>query len=75
MAKPALKAEFDRMPADEQIRLVQDLWDTIAERPASVPVPDWHYEELERRVADHQRDPTDVVTLDELKAKLIRSTE
>jgi putative addiction module component (TIGR02574 family) len=33
----------------ERIQLVADLWDSIAQEDAPLPVPDWKREELRRR--------------------------
>jgi len=48
---------FDDLAIDEQIEYVQALWDRIAARQDQVPVPDWHREEIERRVAAFDADP------------------
>ena len=44
--------EILRLPPDEQIKLVGDVWDRIAASPEAVPVPEWHRAELDRRLAD-----------------------
>ena len=38
------------LPVSERLRLVEAVWDSIAAEAASVPVPDWHREELDRRL-------------------------
>ena len=73
MVQPALKEEFDQMPATEQIRLVQDLWDQITDRPWDVPIPKWHEEELKQRLDEHQCNPEDVVSLETIKSRLRRT--
>lgn len=38
------------LPIDERIRLVEDLWDSIAEDQEEVPVPESHKRELDARL-------------------------
>ena len=52
MTREALLAEILRLSPEERIDLLGDAWDAIAASPAEVPVPEWHLEELERRLAD-----------------------
>jgi putative addiction module component (TIGR02574 family) len=48
-----LDAEISRLSPAEKILLVEELWDQIASASPSLPVPDSHPEELDRRlVAD-----------------------
>lgn len=51
MTKQALMEEIRRLSIEERIELLGDAWDEIAESD-SVPVPEWHLTELERRLAD-----------------------
>ncbi len=50
-------AGFDDLPIDQQIDYVQTLWDRIAANKDRVPVPAWHREILEERLAEHEADP------------------
>ncbi|MFT6377241.1 MAG: putative addiction module component (TIGR02574 family) [bacterium] len=65
--------DFDQMAPSEQIALVQNLWDQIAERAATVPVPPSHLAELARRAIEHDQSPDDVLSWDEVKANMGRS--
>lgn len=64
---------FEQMSPAERILYVQDLWDRIAERPADVPVSDEMKQELDRRMAEHQSDPSSSVpwetVLERLRAR------
>ena len=51
MTKQALLAEILRLPPEERIALLGEAWDAIAATPADVPIPEWHVQELERRLA------------------------
>jgi putative addiction module component (TIGR02574 family) len=52
MTKQALLSEILRLPPEERIELLGEAWDTIAASPEDVPIPEWHVDELERRLAE-----------------------
>ena len=56
-----------QLSADEQLELVEALWDDLAERNA-VPLPTAAQKlELERRLVEHEANPDDSVSWDEVK--------
>jgi len=52
MTKQALLSEILRLPPEERIELLGEAWDAIAASPEDVPIPAWHVDELERRLAE-----------------------
>ncbi len=46
------QADIDAMPIDTKLALVEAIWDSIATSPEAVPVPQWHKDILDRRLAD-----------------------
>ena len=66
MSKPARTELRDRivsmatnlklLPIDEKLRLVQDLWESIAADASSVPVNPDHLKEVEERLAKYRID-------------------
>ena len=58
MAPKALLDEILRLPPDERLRLVEDIWDSLAQTSDRLPVPDWHRTELDRRLADRTEQAT-----------------
>ena len=47
-----MKAEFApifKLGRAERLQLVEDLWDSIVEEDAQLPVPEWKREELRQR--------------------------
>ncbi len=50
-------ADVLRLPVAERIRLVEEIWDSIAEVPDAVPLTDAQRRELDRRLAAYRRDP------------------
>lgn len=41
---------FDDLTVDQKLDYLQSLWDRIAAKPDSVPVPDWHLDLIEERL-------------------------
>lgn len=52
MTREALLAEILRLSPEERIDLLGDAWDAIAASPSEVPVPQWHLDELKKRLSD-----------------------
>lgn len=63
--------EVLRLPPDQRLRLVEDIWASLAAAPADVPVPDWHRELLDDRLADPGERATR--TWDEVRANARRA--
>ena len=62
--------ELDGLSTPEKILLVEDRWDSIASDPSSVPVPQSHKDELDRRLRRHKAEPGSLLSLDELQARI-----
>ena len=61
---------FTDLPVEEQIDYVQALWDVIAAHPGEVPVPGWHREILDERLAEYEAHPDEGVSWEEFRAEL-----
>ena len=61
---------FKLSPA-ERIQLAEDLWDSVAADPQSLPpLTEEQIAEIERRLAEHTRDPSSSISWEELRARL-----
>jgi putative addiction module component (TIGR02574 family) len=69
MQRAELWSELMKLTPAERIELAQDLWDSIAQNELP-PLTDDEKEELDRRYAEHLRDPSTAITWEELKARL-----
>ena len=58
---------IERLSIAERLRLVEDLWDSIA---ADTPLTDAQRNELDRRLADHEANPDDVVSWEEVQSSI-----
>ena len=52
----------------ERLQLVEDLWDSIVQEEADLPVPDWKRDELRRRKERFLKHPSSGRTWDQVKA-------
>ena len=59
---------IDRLSVDDRLALVHEIWDSIAAEPRNTYLSDAQRDELERRVAEHERNPQDVVPWEQVKA-------
>jgi putative addiction module component (TIGR02574 family) len=62
--------EIDGLSIPEKILLVEDLWDSIASDESSVPVPQRHIKELDRRLKRYSFHPGDILSLEELQRRI-----
>lgn len=68
MSSSLLLKQILELPPDQRLQLVEDIWDSLAQSEQSVPVPDWHRQELDRRLADPREDAT--LSWDEVQQRL-----
>lgn len=70
MTRPALLSEILDLPPEDRLQLVEKIWDSLAVSAASIPVPDWHQAELDRRLEDPDERAT--ASWEEVQARLRR---
>jgi putative addiction module component (TIGR02574 family) len=61
---------IDRLNVDERLALVEEIWASICADAKAFPLTDGQRAELDRRVADDDAFPDDVVPWDEVKASV-----
>ena len=59
---------IDRLNVDERLALVEEIWATICVDAKAFPLTDEQRAELDRRVADDDSFPEDVMPWDKVKA-------
>lgn len=50
-----LKEEIGKLDLADRLLLVEDVWDSIADDNESLPMPQWHRQELERRSEEYRK--------------------
>jgi putative addiction module component (TIGR02574 family) len=69
---PTLKSlGIDRLTLDQRLALVQDIWDTIAAEPHPPLLSEAQRQELERRIADDEAKPDEVIPWEQVKAEAL----
>lgn len=61
---------IDRLSVDERLALIEELWESLAGDEAAMSLTREQREELDRRLADHQANPGDVVSWEEVEKSL-----
>ncbi len=65
-------AEILKLPAEERLRLVEIIWASLVREPSSVPLGDAQRAVIDERLAEHERNPDDVVSRGEVLAEARR---
>jgi putative addiction module component (TIGR02574 family) len=63
-------AEILQLSVDERIQLVQDIWDSIAAVPEAIRLTDAQRQELDRRLAEYEKNPDEGIPWEEFKNQL-----
>ena len=64
-------SEIASMPIQQRIQLVEDIWDSIAEMPDAVEVPEWHKQELEKRLEAYHSNPNEGAPWQDVKKRIL----
>lgn len=64
--------QFDKLSTSEKLLLLEDIWESIQSDPSSLPVPESHIEELDKRSESYKAAPGNVQTLEELQSNIER---
>ena len=73
MAKPAV--DLSLLSPEERLDLIEELWESLtASQRASIPLTSEQEAELDRRLDDLETDGPVGISLEELRANLLRTT-
>jgi len=72
MSIDSIVSRFRELSSDEKIRLVQELWDQIAEDIARMPLTESQRRLLDERLADEENNPDDVEPWTKAKDDIFR---
>jgi putative addiction module component (TIGR02574 family) len=67
---PLLKVEISQLSVAERIQLAEDLWDSILDKADEVQLNEAQQQELDRRLKQHQQDPTAGSSWETVKERL-----
>jgi len=61
-------AKILALSVEERLRLIELIWESLSANAADIPISDEHRKIVEERMAEHERDPDDVITHEEMLA-------
>ena len=69
---PNVAEELLKTPltVQQRLELIGELWDGIPDSINALPVPEWHREELERRLAAADADPDAAIPWEDIRRNL-----
>ena len=65
-------AEILKLPPEERMRIVEIIWASLAAAPETVPLGDAHRALIDDAIAEHERNPDDVVSREQVLAEARR---
>ncbi len=68
-------ASARELPIAERIKLVEEIWDTIATEPTTVTLTSEQMAELDRRIEYHRLHPEDAIPWETVRDKMLASLE
>jgi putative addiction module component (TIGR02574 family) len=63
-------AEIEKLSMPERLRLVEEIWESIAAAPHDVPLTQGQREELDRRAQAYRENPQEGASWEQLKGKM-----
>lgn len=73
MSAQAITESFRKLPPDAKIRLLQELWDEIADESASMPLSESQRLLLDERLRQHEEDPEDIEPWEKVRNDILSS--
>lgn len=70
MSQSSLPSEILKLSIPQRVHLVEQIWDSIVDEEHSFELSEAQKKELDRRIDDHNEDPTSGTSWENLKQKL-----
>lgn len=65
--------EILKLSAEERLRLVELIWESLNATPSDVPISDAHRAAIDEEIAAHRGDPDDVLTVEQVFSEVRRT--
>ena len=69
--KTITASDIAEMPIQQRIQLVEDIWDSIVEMPEAIEIPEWHKNELNKRLEAYHANPSEGSPWKEVKKRIL----
>ncbi len=66
----SIDISVDALNTNEKLALMERLWESLSQRPADVPMPEWHGAVLAERIAAVRDGRSKVIDWDQAKERL-----
>ena len=73
MSPPAI--DIESLTTDERLRLLEQVWESLRQRPTEVPLTDAQREELDRRLDDLDREGPVGIPWEEVQRRIVGRQE
>ena len=70
MTSTTLEQEVAKLTPAERLELIGKIWDSLQVPAPNLPIPDWHREELEERLAEADASPTSSIPWETVRDRL-----
>jgi len=65
-------AELLKLPAEEKLRLLELLWESLSTSASALPLSDAHRAAIDEALAEHRQAPDDVLTREQVTSGVRR---
>jgi putative addiction module component (TIGR02574 family) len=66
-------AELLKLPAEEKLRLLELLWESLSADASPLPMSDTHRAAIDEALAEHRQAPDDVLTMEQVLSGVRRA--
>ena len=66
-------AELLKLPAEEKLRLIELLWESLSASLSALPLSDAHRTAIDEALDEHRQAPDDVLTLEQMLSAVRRA--
>jgi putative addiction module component (TIGR02574 family) len=70
MSQSFSESDIAQLSVSQRLQLITLLWDSIPDSPDALAMPEWHRQELERRLAEADAAPESAIPWEKVRARL-----
>lgn len=70
MLSPLSGLDIQSLNALQKLDLITQLWDSLPDTLDSIPMPEWHQQELQQRIAAADADPKSSIPWEDVRKRL-----